>query len=104
MKIVKSSKKFQENLLNIVLLVGGVLLIMALYHYSSNKGMVSDAMQSGSMNMPTSVESEVQGAPSSADAVIKPAGPNVMGDQFSSVDSDKEYLSISVSFKRSPNP
>ena len=44
MKIVKSSKKIQENMLNIILLLGGVILIVALYYYSSNKSALKDNM------------------------------------------------------------
>lgn len=46
MKIVKASKKIQENMLNIILLLGGVILIVALYYYSSNKLSLKDNMQS----------------------------------------------------------
>lgn len=48
MKIVKTSKKFEENMLNIVLLLGGVILIIGLYYYSTNKSSFKDNL-SGSM-------------------------------------------------------
>ncbi len=102
MKIVKSSKKFQENLLNCVLIVGGVLLVVALYHYSSNKSIISDNMQSKSMNMPASSGSAQSAGPSN-NMVIKPADPSVMDDQFSSVNSANNAPTMNVQALSNPS-
>ena len=46
MKIIKS-KKMQETLLNVVLVVGGLFLVAALLHYGNNKSTHKDMMVSG---------------------------------------------------------
>jgi hypothetical protein len=52
MKIIKS-KKMQETLLNVVLVVGGLFLVAALLHYGNNKSTHKDMMVSGGDPQPS---------------------------------------------------
>ena len=52
MKIIKS-KKMQETLLNVVLVVGGLFLVAALLHYGNNKSTHKDMMVSGGNPQPS---------------------------------------------------
>ena len=81
MKIVKTSKKIQENMLNIVLLLGGIILIVGLYYYSSNKSSFKDNMQ-----MKQSTNKQVPDSMSSGSGIQAAGGSeSQMGSSLSEV-------------------